>query len=293
MNTAMIKQSATKVLGRSGLKLQKHAPVILSTVGVVGVIASTILAARATLKLEEVVDESNTEIEKSRERHAKGLTDDKNHHAELGILYMRSAYKVSKLYAPAVTLSLASIGCLLGAQGILQKRNVALAAAYKSLEQGFSSYRKRIIEEVGEERESELYRERLLVEKDVTDPETGKTETIRVLGDPSQYAKYFDEFSPQWQRQAEFNMVFLKNIQHWANDMLKTRGHLFLNEVYDMLGIERTSAGSVVGWVMGNGDDFVDFNIFGSDERHRAFVNGAEYSVLLDFNVDGVIYDKI
>lgn len=293
MNLEVIKSVATKSFGRSGVVLQKHAPVILSTAGVVGVVASTILAARATLKLEEIVDESHTQIAKSNERHEKGLSDDKAHQAELGVLYFRTAFRVSKLYAPSVTLGVASIGCLLGAQGILQKRNVALAAAYKSLEQGFSTYRKRVIEEVGEEREGELYRERLLVEKEVVNTETGEITTEKVLGDHSQYARYFDEYSPQWQRSSEFNMIFLKNMQYWANDKLKAQGHVFLNEVYDMLGLQRSSAGAVVGWVMGNGDNFIDFGIFAGTERSRAFVNGDEYSILLDFNVDGTIFDKI
>jgi hypothetical protein len=64
-----------------------------------------------------------------------------------------------------------------------------------------------------------------------------------------------------------------------------------------MLGIDRSKAGSVVGWVItkeGTGDNFIDFGVFdGDNPRARDFVNGREGSILLDFNVDGVIYDKI
>ena len=83
--------------------------------------------------------------------------------------------------------------------------------------------------------------------------------------------------------------------QTFFNDLLLSRGHLFLNEVYDQIGIDRTKAGQVVGWVVSkDGDNFVDFGLFdGSTQEKRMFVNGHENSVLLDFNVDGVIYDKI
>lgn len=111
----------------------------------------------------------------------------------------------------------------------------------------------------------------------------------------SQYARFFDEGSPAWSKDSEYNLMFLKQQQQYANDLLKKRGHIFLNEIYDMLGIPRTKAGAVVGWVYDEnnpiGDNYVSFGI--TDERNANFVNGYEKSVLLDFNVDGNIWDKI
>ena len=116
--------------------------------------------------------------------------------------------------------------------------------------------------------------------------------------DPSKksvYARFFDEYSPQWTAYPEQNLVFLKHTESMMNDMLLAKKHVFLNEVYDALGIERTSAGAVVGWVLnGDGDNFISFGMYDFDsERGRAFINGNEHSILLDFNVDGVIFDKI
>ena len=90
-------------------------------------------------------------------------------------------------------------------------------------------------------------------------------------------------------------MLFLRTQQNYANDLLKARGHLFLNEVYSMLGIPHTSAGAIVWWTIGaGGDNYVDFGIFTRDSQVvREFVNGYERSILLDFNVDGVIWDMI
>ena len=109
----------------------------------------------------------------------------------------------------------------------------------------------------------------------------------------SVYARFFDEGCEQWSKNPEYNLMFLRSQQNYYNDMLKSRGHVFLNEVYDALGIPRTQAGAVVGWMISdNGDNFIDFGVFDGDRpRARDFVNGYERSILLDFNVDGVIYD--
>ena len=114
---------------------------------------------------------------------------------------------------------------------------------------------------------------------------------------PSMYARFFDESSPSWVNDAEYNLMFLRQQELYANDLLKKRGHLFLNEVYDMLGISRTKAGAVVGWIYDenntNGDNCVDFGIFDPHNEHnRAFVNGNTKTVLVDPNVDGNIVEK-
>lgn len=111
----------------------------------------------------------------------------------------------------------------------------------------------------------------------------------------SDYARVFDYSCTGWSTSSECNLTFLKNQQSYCNELLRTRGHLFLNEVYDALGIPRTKAGQIVGWVYDENniasDNFVDFGL--SEERCKNFVNGYENTVLLDFNVDGNILDRI
>ena len=112
----------------------------------------------------------------------------------------------------------------------------------------------------------------------------------------SDYARFFDAASPNWQNDPEYNLMFLRAQQQYANDLLRAKGRLFLNDVYEMLGLEKSKAGQIVGWVYDrenpNGDNFVDFGIYDmSKERVRAFVNGYETNILLDFNVDGNIWD--
>ena len=219
------------------------------------------------------------------------------------INYVQTGVKIAKLYAPSVALGVLSVGCLVGSHSVMQKRNAALSAAYLTVDKSFKEYKQRVIDRVGEEVEKEIrygIKAEEVVET-VTDEdgnETTVTETVKMMNPNlySDYARFFDEASPYWQKDPEYNLVFLKAQQQYANDLLRAKGRLFLNDVYDMLGIEKTKAGQIVGWVYDpenpNGDNFVDFGIYDmSKERVRAFVNGYEATILLDFNVDGNIWD--
>ena len=303
--------------GRAGLKLKKYSPELLIFGGVVGIVASTVLACKATLKIEELIDESQEKIGEVIEAHEKfpqKVYSEKDYKRDLTIVYVKRVVGLTKIYLPAATLGILSIGAILGGYNIMRKRNVALLATYKGLEEAFRKYRKRVVEDVGEEKDKQyLYGVR---KEMITVTETGEDgkekkvkKTIDVIdkNGPSQYARFFDESCTEWNPSSEYNLTFLKCQQNYANDLLQTRGHIFLNEVYDMLGIPRSQAGSICGWVKGAGDDSVDFGIYDVntqtyqddyandtiEEKRRAFVNGYRSSILLDFNVDGVIYDKI
>ena len=288
-------------------QVQKHSPEILMGVGVVGVVTSTVMACKATMKLNDILEESKETRDKIKEVENNPKYEDKyspeDAKKDLAINYMQTGMKVAKLYAPAVLLGGASLGCLLASNDILRKRNAALSAAYMTVDKSFKEYRNRVTERFGEEVEKEIRYgikaeqiETTVVDEDGN--ETTVTDTIKTM-DPnlySDYARFFDAASPYWQNDPEYNLMFLKAQQQYANDLLRAKGRLFLNDVYDMLGIEKTKAGQVVGWVYDrenpNGDNFVDFGIYDmSKERVRAFVNGYETNILLDFNVDGNIWD--
>lgn len=302
MNLNTLKTLGGPGVQRAIFKLSKYAPEILTAVGVTGVVASTILIARATTKLEPVVDEFE---------QAKALVNErKDDHDDQGIVryapkeiqrdlarvYLGGALQLVKLYGPGVTLSVGSIAAILAAHGIMQRRTVAILGAYKAVESAFATYRSRVIEEFGAEKDLD-YRLGLRTET-IEDPETGKKKKVKNL-DPnaiSSYARFFDEGNVNWSKHPNFNLLFLKSQQNYANDLLRARGYLFLNEVYDMLGVEISQAGQAVGWAItpDRGDNYVDFNMYNADsEKARDFVNGLERSILLDFNVDGVILDLI
>ena len=288
-------------------QVQKHSPEILMGVGVVGVVTSTIMACKATMKLNDILEESKEkrdiikEVENNPDYKDQYSPEDAK--KDLTINYVQTGMKIVKLYTPAVVLGGASLGCLLASNDILRKRNAALSAAYMTVDKSFKEYRNRVTERFGEEVEKEIrygikaeQLETTVVDEDGN--ETIVTDTVKTM-DPtlySDYARFFDAASPCWQNDPEYNLMFLKAQQQYANDLLRAKGRLFLNDVYDMLGIEKTKAGQVVGWVYDrenpNGDNFVDFGIYDmSKERVRAFVNGYETNILLDFNVDGNIWD--
>jgi hypothetical protein len=299
MNIKNIKNTLSLATGRTGLILKKHSPEILIAAGVVGIVASTIMACKATLKADTVINDTKEKLD--RIHYAKENVDSKeysdtDYKKDLSITYFQAGLGFIKLYGPAVLLSVASIGCILGSHGIMKKRNLALVAAYKAVEESFNKYRKRVVDELGEEKDkmfkTGVHQEKVsVVETDENGNKVKVKKTIETI-DPnsiSQYARFFDEASAAWSKTPEYNMTFLRCQQNYANDLLHSRGHLFLNEVYDMLKIPRSQAGAVVGWVRGEGDDFVDFGIFDGERMAvRDFVNGYERSILLDFNVSGL-----
>lgn len=310
MNISFLNKIGGPTVQKAALKVGKYSPEILTGVGIAGIVASTFLIAKATLKLEPIIASHETrkmdaEFQKSEqlsleEVHGPVFTEENTTVVKLSPRELTKVYAVTsldliKVYGPGVSLSLASIGSILAAHGIMKRRTVALIGAYKAVESAFASYRQRVIEEFGEEKDRD-FRLGFRTEKH-TDEETGKKVTTRVF-DPnavSLYAKFFDEGNINYRDNAEYNLMFLKQVQNFMNDKLRIQGYLFLNDVYRALGFEDTREGQLVGWYMDKekgGDLYVDFNIYNADSiRARDFVNGLERSILLDFNVDGLILD--
>lgn len=290
-------EAITNKIARTTLVVAKNSPQILFGAGIAGFVGTTVLACRATLKLDEVLQGAQAD---QRIAHAMDHEDysEGDRDRDLHIIKVRCGMEIVKLYAPSVLLGAASIAALTKSHHILAERNASLAAAYIALDRGYTEYRQRVIAKYGEEEDRNFRYDTEDVE--ITDEKTGKKKTVRRVGPQahSQYARFFDEFSSEWQREPEYNLVFLHCQQNYFNDMLRARGHLFLNEVYDRLGIPRSKAGAIVGWVVtddGSTDNYVDLGIWDDFAGHkiRDFVNGREGAILLDFNVDGLIWDKI
>jgi hypothetical protein len=274
-------------------------------VGIVGVVVSTVMACKATLKVEEVIDEAGDKINKI--KATKGTYDEskyseQDYRKDMALAYVQTGYDFLKLYGPAVAVGMVSISCLVGSHTIMLKRNATLLATYKVLEQSFNAYRKRVADEYGEKKDYQfkngIHEETVTVVEEDEDGKKVKIKKTIEARDPNSYsiyARFYDKGCKEFTDNPEYNLTFLKAQQNYANDRLHSRGHLFLNEVYDMLGIPHSQAGSIVGWVNSkDGDNFVDFGIHDLyDSGTRDFVNGYEPVILLDFNVDGVIYNLI
>lgn len=290
----LLPESVTRGIGHNILIAKKNSPHIFFAGGIVGVVTSTVLACKATLQLEKMVDEVKEDLSSVKEMNNNVVTVDgekrpeQEYYKDLMCVYSKSAMKIGRLYGPSIAIGVVSITALTGSHVQLTRRNTALTVTLAAVSKAFDEYRIRVQEEIGKERELELHR---AIREETIE---GEKKPIKVT-DPngwSPYARMFDEVNVNWTKSPEYNRIFIQCQQNYMNDLLRARGHVFLNDVYDALGMERSSAGAVVGWVInGNGDNFVDFGLF--EATSSKFINNMERSIILDFNVDGVIYDKI
>lgn len=321
MKKEEIMNKFTGSFGNAKLKIQKHSPEILMVCGIVGVIGSTVMACRSTLKVDAIMDETKEKMDKIHESKEKGCTaagmdySEEDAKKDTTIVYVQTGVKFAKLYAPSIALGVLSITGMVASHKILKKRNVAIAAAYATIDKSFKEYRGRVIEKFGQDVDKEL-RYNLKAEKTtetVVDEETGEKKKVKKTNyvvnpsDISGYARFFEKNTvdehgnvvdnPYWQTNNEYNLMFIKAQENYANDYLRKHGHLFLNQVYESLGLPKTKAGQIVGWVYDPenpiGDNYVDFGLYKDNLSYSDFANGFDPAILLDFNVDGNILDLI
>lgn len=314
-----MKAEALNKLSRSihkvGFKFKKHSPEILTGAGIVCVVASTVMACKATTKLSTILDETKEQanqihgyVEKNGYSEKYSENDEKK---DLAIVYTKSGVNIAKLYGPSVLVGVLGITSILAGNNILRKRNVALTAAYTAVDNGFKKYRERVVERFGEAVDRELKNNARKEEVEVIETdENGEEKVVKKAAyvvspsDISEYARFFEEYTVDdkgnkikntyWTSNNEYNLMFLKKAESFANDKLRIEGSLFLNDVYEMLGIPKTKAGQVVGWVYNEknpvGDNYVDFGLYKDNLSYSDFVNGYDPAILLDFNVDGNIW---
>jgi hypothetical protein len=295
MSFRTIANAITSKAGSRLLTLQSHSPRVLFVAGVVGVVGTVVLASRATLKLEEVLDDHVDMLDRV-DAVANSLTDRDLNQARVGV-YIRTGVKVAKLYAPAAGVGMLSVAALTGSHFILSNRNTALTAALVATDKAYKAYRDRVRAELGDDKDREFRygsKDVEIVEETAEGPVTKIIKKYDESVPPSQYSKIFDEGNENWERDPNTNLAFLRFQQQWATDRLRARGYLFLNDVYKSLGMKQTQAGQIVGWSVTKGDDYVDFGVFDVNrEDARDFVNGWNSRVLLDFNVCGPILTMV
>lgn len=303
-NKTEIMKSVNGVASKAVMKLKKHSPEILVVAGIAGTVVSAVLACKATTKVAEILDETKGILDTIHEGMETGAINGQEYTTDDGkkdtvVVYAQTGMKLAKLYGPAIILGTLSITSILASNNILRKRNVALGAAYAAIDKSFKEYRGRVIERFGDQVDTELkygIKAKKFEEIEV-DPETGKEKKVKktvMVADPnlqSDYAVYFDSKSRNYETNPDYNRMFLKAQQAFANDKLQTRGHLFLNEVLDDLDLPRTPAGQIVGWTKDGPDGYVNFRIV---EVERETEDGRhEPALLLDFNVEGNIWEKM
>lgn len=319
---------SAKMVAQSSINFCKvRSPEILAVAGVAAIVTGTVLACRATTKAGKVIEEHKEEYNKLLDDIHEATTNpelagtyDEEHDAPVDkfIVYVHTGAKFVKLYAPAVICIGLGIAAMLGSNHILKNRWLGAAAAYNLLDGKFKDYRKRVGEEIGEEKENDIFQNiqtkaaEIMKEDGMTEVKTVKTADPTRLGSP--YAVIFDEHSRYWKRDANYNKLILQCYENTANEMLRARGYLYLYEVYELLGYfyepsndvfdltaEQAEAARHVGWMLDkNGkpypgcDGRVKFSVLdASNARAYDFQRGWDASAVIDFNVDGDILAKM
>lgn len=301
-------ESASRLANKFAFKAKKHSPEILIAVGAVSIVTGTVQACKATLKMQDVLETTSDNLEK-----IHGLEDgtlkvkegetytEEDARKDKTTVYIQTAVKAVKLYGPSIVLIGGGLGCMIGSHIIMRRRYGAAVAAYSAVTTAFNEYKARVKERFGEQTQYEL-EHGVKAEKVETTDENGnkKKETVYVTDKMIKhpYSVIFDESNPNWERDSGYNLIFIKNVEDAANRKLRKKGYLFLNDVYDMLGISNTYIGQFAGWVWDPADPSIDSRVdFGLYDDYNpqkvAFLQGDEYSVVLDFNCDGNIIDKI
>jgi hypothetical protein len=276
---------------RSVLQLQANAPQILFVAGLAGTVTTVVLSSRATLKAAPIMEKLREEREDLEKFRADDAVTDKDYQTVVAVQYKTATKDLVKLYAPSVIIGVASVAALTKSHTILVNRNNALTITVAGLHKMITDYRARVVAELGSQKDLEFVHGTVDREMEVSDKNgKAKVKTVKVL-DPdgaTPYSLFFDAKYHDWEKSPGYNINFLQNQQAYANRQLITKGHVFLNDVFDLLKIPRTEAGQTVGWLYKTEegrDNVVDFGF----NQHPDFLNGYETDVWLDFNVDGPI----
>lgn len=285
-------------INRGLLKCRKHSPEILLVTGIVGVVGAGVMACRATLKVNEIIDEHNENMEKIRsvgaeEREDYTLQDVKR---DTTIQYINTTKDLLKLYGPSILVAGTSIAAILVGNNILRKRCVALAAAYTSVDTAFKAYRQRVIDKYGEEEDHKLYFGTEEIEETITGEDGKKQKIKKTISDRNAYVKYFTPANKYWENDDDYIKCVFDMKKKYLNKLFRQKGFLTLNEAYRELGLEETNDGMVHGWVYDKdnpvGDNYIQFY----DHKTTIPMDDGETEMEvyeLEFNCDGFIYDKI
>lgn len=286
-------------------RISKHAPTILSVTASAGVIATGYLAWKAGTRFEDV-EGRDWDRRKECLRNADTIPDEDVPKIERKnrILFILDTVRT---VAPAAIVGAATITMIYFSNSISKKRLAAMGAAYATLQSAFDGYKRTMVEALGKESVDKIIKpklpnvgksaEEILSSDNKSDAANVSDAVVNSLKALSPYARIIaEESSTCWDPNEDYTSQNLAAVQLWANRRLERKGHLFLNEVFDQLGLSRTREGAVVGWLKnGEGDNYVSFGDFDasvyrvpSDDYTRVDSN-----FIVDFNVDGVIWDRI
>lgn len=296
LNTAVGKKAAPKV-GKMMYTAKTYSPEIFLGVGIAAGVTAGIMLARAHKEAEYDVMENHLEI-----AHTREVIDETGDYSAaekastMTPLYGKLLLAYIRVYGPSILLASTSVYLILASHGVMKARNEALVAAVKVLDEGFKQYRRRVVDEFGADADERLYfgaDKQTVVTKEEIDGKTKKvskdTNVIAEKVSPMVYSRVFERgVSTEFSDNREVNRYFINSNISYLNSKLQLQGWVLLNDVYKALGIEASPEGAVVGWTLDGGDGYIDA---GMDLPINQ--NQGDNRFHLNFNVDGVMYQKI
>lgn len=283
------KNTFNAAVSNVSFKIEQKAPEICLVVGIVGVVGACVVACKATLSLPEIVEETKEKEEELKEQYDKTVTieeggdiqSSEKSEAELKNdirkLYLGAGFNIAKLYIPAVLIGSIAIGLILKSHFAMVSRNIAICGAYAALQKEFDEYRKNVINKYGEDADKEM---RFGINPDADESEESKTETTALI--PARTRFIFDETtSDLWQKSLVYNIDFLSLTEHNANELLRAKRHLFVNDILEMMHMDPIQSGQDNGWVY---DPMIEHKIV-----FTTYTTGDNSGIWFELNIDGDI----
>lgn len=253
-------------LGNKGLTLVKpHLPTIMVVAGSASVVAGAFFACKATLKVDQVLEEHNaimSHVRESIEKLPEGRLTKREIMSDKLQCYAATAGKLCRLYAPAIGLSLAGFAAIFSGFGMIKRWHALAVSSVAALDEKFGKYRAGVIKKYGKEVDKQLAGEIIETTKQEIkkiDEETGeeKAEEVDAITGitfenlvEDDFTRVFDCSNPRWENDYLFNDNFFKNLIHYYTKHLQSHrmDHVFFNTILKECGFRETGIGHFYGW---------------------------------------------
>lgn len=220
--------NTSALLNKAGRYLKKESPLILTCASVAGVIATAVMAARATPKAANLC----YEVWDASEEDYEPTTLD----------YVKVAWKE---YIPTAIVGSVTITCIISANVLNQRQQAALTSAYILLERSYKSYREKMTELYGEESDRKV---RAAIAKDHYEPIEPSSDDDLLLFYEENYGKYFHR-----------KMTEVMDAEYHLNRKFALEGEASINDFLDLLGLEKIDGGDLFGWSQEVSFDFYNY----------------------------------
>lgn len=286
--SSVYNKGARIIFGKGSFLFKRHGGDMLIFGGLGLLATSTVLSGIGAVKAVEVHNDYKEEVSKIDEMN---IPDEEKRHLKDKATY-RCAWRMFKCFAPAVTCGVTGGTFVLCGRNVWKKRYAGASALAALYNETLDKYRERMQDEIGEEKEREIYEDVQTVTHFESD-EKGKTKTTEVKtpagsGHPLEFI--FDERNLKYKKYAGNNWFALMQARKQCNNILNARGWMLLSEVLEIIGMPVPSYAAQVGWVRDPGNpEKIKFGMEGDDELRYA----TNQCVLLKFNCDGDIFSQI